>query len=283
MGKILRKKVFINAVGFLRVRRSGAAATSSHIMDLLDDTRIHPESYDLAKNLAKDVRAEDFEHGHDEMDDDDQEMAIEYVRDKPDMLKALDIDAYNDSYFERNGTRKWETFYLIKMELLHGFQDWRVPFTEPSPEEEFCMLSGETEDSLSEGKLVQVSVRQAQDSRVMCMFDSGLKGFIGAEDFSDDGYDPEKVQEGDVLTCKIKSVNKQRFLVYLTCKGSELSRKPRFIRNLDPYYKEEVNLRSEQEKARKEKELAKKHFKPRMIVHPCFQNLTAEEAMQVCF
>ncbi|ONK61390.1 uncharacterized protein A4U43_C08F29410 [Asparagus officinalis] len=281
MGKILRKKVFINAVGFLRVRRSGAAAASSHIMDLLDDTRIHPESYDLAKNLAKDVRAEDFEHGEDEMDDDDLEMAIEHVRDKPEMLKALDIDAYDESYFRNHGTRKWQTFHLIKMELLHGFQDWRVPFTEPSPEEEFCMLSGETEDSLPVGKLVQVSVRQAQDGRVFCMFDSGLRGFIMADDFSDKGYEPEKVQEGDVLTCKIKNVNKQRFIVYLTCRESELSKRPLYIRNLDPYYKEdEVNRQSEQEKARKEKELAKKNFKPRMIVHPRFQNLTAEEAKQ---
>ncbi|CAI9779565.1 unnamed protein product [Fraxinus pennsylvanica] len=53
-------------------------------------------------------------------------------------------------------------------------------------------------------------------------------------------------------------------------------------RNMDPYYHEERSgLQSQQEKARKEKELAKKHFKPRMIVHPRFQNITADEAMKL--
>lgn len=53
-------------------------------------------------------------------------------------------------------------------------------------------------------------------------------------------------------------------------------------RNLDSYYREDQNsLQTEQEKARKEKELAKKHFKPRLIVHPRFQNITADEAIEV--
>lgn len=51
----LCKKVFVNAAGFLRVRRSGLAASSSQLIDLLDDTRIHPESYGLAKEFAKEV------------------------------------------------------------------------------------------------------------------------------------------------------------------------------------------------------------------------------------
>ena len=48
----LGKKVFVNAVGFLRIRRSGLAGSSSQFIDLLDDTRIHPESYFLAQNIA---------------------------------------------------------------------------------------------------------------------------------------------------------------------------------------------------------------------------------------
>ncbi|CAL9209230.1 transcription elongation factor SPT6 homolog [Musa acuminata AAA Group] len=281
MGKILRKKVFINAVGFLRVCRSGAASASSHIMDLLDDTRIHPESYDLAKNLAKDVYAEDVPNEPNDMDDDVQEMAIEHVRERPHMLKVLDINEYAKSIFNQYGTNKRETLYDIKMELLHGFQDWRTPFKEPGAEEEFAMLSGETDDTISEGRIVQVTVRHVQENRIICAFDSGLKGMIFSDDFSDDGYDPEKVHEGDILTCKIKQINKNRLVVYLTTKASDLRRRPYNIRNRDPYYHEdEISLQSEMEKARKDKERAKKHFKPRMIVHPRFQNLTADETME---
>ncbi|KAL5202102.1 hypothetical protein ABZP36_013054 [Zizania latifolia] len=279
--KPLGRKVFMNASGFLRVRRSGGAAASAQIIDLLEDTRIHPESYALAKTLAKDVHAEDAPHEANEMDDDEQEMAIEHVREKPDLLKSLDIDEYMKSIPEE--FHKKETLYDITMELLCGFSDWRIPYAEPNADEEFWMLSGETEDTISDGRIVQVTVRSIQDNRIICTFDSGLKAIVMADNYSDDGFDLETLQlhEGDVLTGKIKNVNKNRFMVYLTCKASEMRRRPFSRSNHDPYYHEQdMTSQNEQDKLRKQKELAKKHFKPRMIVHPHFQNLTAEEAMQ---
>ena len=281
--KPLGRKVFMNASGFLRVRRSGAAAASAQIIDLLEDTRIHPESYVLAKNLAKDVYAEDAPHEVNEMDDDEQEMAIEHVRENPCYLNRLVIDEYIKSIPEE--FRKKETLEDIRKELLCGFSDWRTLYTEPSPDEEFWMLSGETEDTISEGRIVQVTVRNIQESKIICTFDSGLKAIVMADNYSDEGFDPASSQlhEGDVLTGKIRNVNKNRFMVYLTCKASEMRRRPFSRGDQDPYYHEQaMTSQTVEDKARKQKELAKKHFKPRMIVHPHFQNLTAEEAMQVC-
>uniref|UniRef100_A0ACD5XYJ0 Uncharacterized protein n=1 Tax=Avena sativa TaxID=4498 RepID=A0ACD5XYJ0_AVESA len=274
----LGRKVFHNASGFLRVRRSGASAASSEIIDLLEDTRIHPESYALANKLAKDVYAEGAPRETDEMDEDEQEMAIERVRQRPDMLKRLNMDEYMKSIPEELCKR--ETLRDIKTELLCGFSDWRTPYAEPSSDEEFWMLSGETEDSLSDGRIVQVTVRHIQESRIVCTLDSGLKAIVLGDNYSDDGFDPEslRIREGDILTGKIKNVNKNRFQVYLTCKASDM-RRPLSTRNHDPYYHEQA-MDDERDKARKQKELAKKHFKPRMIVHPHFQNLTAEEANQ---
>lgn len=277
----LGKKVFVNSVGFLRVRRSGLAASSSQFIDLLDDTRIHPESYGLAQELAKDVYDEDAAND----DEDALEMAIEHVRDRPTVLKTLAVDEYAKS---KNRESKIETFYDIKRELMQGFQDWRKQYEEPSQDEEFYMISGETEDSLAEGKIVQATVRRVQDKKLICGLDSGLTGILMKEDFSDDWRDiselTERVTAEDILTCKIKSIQKNRYQVFLACKESEMRNNRFQIRNLDPYYLEDrSSVQSEQEKSRKEKELAKKHFKPRMIVHPRFQNITADEAMEVCF
>jgi transcription elongation factor SPT6 len=279
--KPLGRKVFMNASGFLRVRRSGAAAGSAQIIDLLEDTRIHPESYVLAKNLAKDVQNEDANEAN-EMDDDEQEMAIEHVRENPDHLSRLKIGEYMKSISEE--FRKRETLNDIRHELLRGFKDLRTSYAEPSPDEEFWLLSGETEDNITDGRIVQVTVRNIQENRIMCTFDSGLKAIVMGDNYSDEGYNPESLElhEGDVLTGKIKNVNKNRFIVYLTCKKSELRRRPFSRNNHDPYYHEEEIVPSANDKIRKAKELAKKHYKPRMIVHPHFQNLTAEEAMQVC-
>ncbi|CAM0913303.1 unnamed protein product [Alopecurus aequalis] len=274
------RKVFMNASGFLRVRRSGGAAASSEIIDLLDDTRIHPGSYALANKLAKDIYSEGAPRETDEMDEDEQEMAIERVRENPNLLKRLDIDEYMKSVPAESHKR--ETLRDIQTELLRGFADWRTPYAEPSPDAEFWMLSGETEDSLSEGRIVQVTVRHIQESRIVCSFDSGLTAIVLGDNYSDDGFDAEslRVRQGDILCGKIKNVNRNRFQVYLTCKASDM-RRSLSTRNRDPYYHEqEMASQDEVAKARKQKELAKKHFKPRMIVHPHFQNLTAEEANQ---
>ncbi|KAA8517882.1 hypothetical protein F0562_015329 [Nyssa sinensis] len=278
----LGKKVFVNAVGFLRVRRSGLAASSSQFIDLLDDTRIHPESYGLAQELAKDLYNADVQ---DDVNDDEDllEMAIEHVREKPHLLKTLEVDEYAKS---KNRQNKIETLENIRLELIQGFQDWRRQFEEPSQDEEFYMISGETEDTLAEGRIVQATVRRVQPQRAICVLESGLTGMLTREDYTDDWRDvtdlTEKLHEGDILTCRIKSIQKNRYQVFLTCRESDM-RNNRYqnYQNMDPYYHEDrSSLQSEQEKVRKEKELARKHFKPRMIVHPRFQNITADEAME---
>ncbi|KAJ4980659.1 hypothetical protein NE237_031496 [Protea cynaroides] len=279
----LKKKVFINAVGFLRVRRTGLASNSSHIIDLLDDTRIHPESYEMATEMAKEVYKHEVEVEDDsnDLDDDVQEMAIEHIREKPKMLKALELDKYASA---KGYGGKLQTLEDIKMELIHGFQDWRNPYQEPSQDEEFYMISGETEETLAEGRLVQATVRRVQPQRAFCGLESGLTGMLHREDFSDDPVVnlTEHLNEGDILTCKIRSIQKHKYQVFLSCRESELkSNHFQNSRSRDLYYREDPSsLHSEQEKARKEKELAKKHFKPRMIVHPRFQNITADEAME---
>jgi transcription elongation factor SPT6 len=277
----LGKKVFVNAVGFLRVRRSGLAASSSQFIDVLDDTRIHPESYGLAQELAKVIYEKD---SGDVNDDDALEMAIEHVKERPNLLKTFVFDKYLEDKKREN---KKETFMDIRRELIQGFQDWRKQYKEPTQDEEFYMISGETEDTLAEGIIVQATVRRVQGGKAICALESGLTGILTKEDYADDWRDiPElsdKLREDDILTCKIKSIQKNRYQVFLVCKDSEM-RNNRYqqARNLDRYYHEDQSsLRSEQEKVRKDRELAKKHFKPRMIVHPRFQNITADEAMEV--
>lgn len=280
----LGKKVFVNAAGFLRVRRSGMAASSSQYIDLLDDTRIHPESYGLAQELAKDVYLEDVQ---DDINDDEDvlEMAIEHVREKPHLLKSLEVHEYAKSKQYEN---KLETLNNIRLELIQGFQDWRKQYAEPTQDEEFYMISGETEDTIGEGRIVQATIRRVQPQRAVCVLDSGLTGILSKEDYTDNWRDAtdltEKLNEGDILSCRIRSILKNRYQVFLSLRENEM-RSDRYQnhRKLDPYYHEDRSqiAVSQDNIARKQKELAKKHFKPRMIVHPRFQNITADEAMEL--
>ncbi|GJX76135.1 transcription elongation factor SPT6 [Tanacetum coccineum] len=262
----LGKKVFVNAAGFLRVRRSGNAASTSQFINLLDDTRIHPESYGLAQELAKDVHTSDAQ---------DEENSL---------LQRLEYDEYAKSKELEN---KKDTLNHIRLELIHGFQDWRRPYAKPSEDEAVYMLCGETEETLAEGKVVQATVHRVQPQRAICFLESGLTGFLNKEDYSDDSRDndlTERLNEGDILTCIIKSiVKKDRIKVNLSCRESDI-RSDQFKehKKMDPYYYEDLDsIETVKEKARKAKELARKHFKCRMIVHPRFQNITADKAMEM--
>ncbi|KAL6997808.1 Transcription elongation factor spt6 [Sarracenia purpurea var. burkii] len=278
----LGKKVFVNAVGFLRIRRTGLAASSSQFINLLDDTRIHPESYGLAQELAKDIYIADMQDGGYD-DEDVLEMAIEHVREKPDLLKYFDVDEYVKS---KKWENKRETLDNIRLELIQGFQEWRRQYVEPSQDEEFYMISGETDVTLAEGRIVQATVRRAQPQKAICSLESGLTGVLTREDYTDDGSDDidlsERLHVGDILTCRIKSIQMNRYQIFLTCRESEMkSNRYQNQQNMDPFYHEGQNSsQCAQEKARKENELAKKHFKPRMIDHPRFQNTTADEATE---
>ncbi|XP_058203463.1 transcription elongation factor SPT6 homolog [Rhododendron vialii] len=281
----LGKKVFVNSVGFLRVRRTGLAASSSQYIDLLDDTRIHPESYGLAQELAKDIFLADVgDDNHDMHEDEDVlEIAIEHVREKSDLLKRFNVVEYSK---DKGWENKRETLDKIRLELIQGFQDWRRLYVERSQEEEFYMISGETEHTVAEGRIVQATVRRVQAQRAICALESGLTGVLTREDYTDDwkeeGDLSEKLHEGDILTCRIKSIQINRYQVFLTCRENDMrSNRYQNHRTVDAFYHEDQSSsQSDKEKARKEREIAKKHFKPRMIVHPRFQNITADEAME---
>ncbi|XP_023644551.1 transcription elongation factor SPT6-like [Capsella rubella] len=260
----LAKQVFVNAVGFLRIRRSGlAASSSSQSFHLLDDTRIHPESYGLAQELAKDIY--DLRGG-----DNYNVNATERVRDDgAASLRNLVLDEYLGS---RKQESKKETYSSIIRELCGGFKDWRRQYSEPSTDEELSMITGET---ITEGRIMQATVKRVRTGKAVCLVDCGLTGTLLKEDYSDDGKDildlSNRLFEGDVLTCKIKSTQKNLPRLFLVCKESEM----RNNGNLDPYYHEE-GVQIEKEMAPKEKD----RFKFRMIVHPSFRNITAHQATE---
>jgi transcription elongation factor SPT6 len=214
------KKVFINSAGFIRVRGTGQAASGNSTLDPLDDTRIHPESYLVAKNMAEAAFKEEARQNDEDVDDDFLEMAVEHVMTNPNVLSTVDIEEYAQDVEVRGQTKRVQTLELIKSELQYGFREWRYDYTDPNPDEEFYMLSGESEETLAPGRLVQATVRKVQQNRVMCVLESGLLGFIQKEDISDepDVVPSDKVAEGSMVTCRVKDVDRAKYIVDLTCK-----------------------------------------------------------------
>ncbi|XP_073260366.1 transcription elongation factor SPT6-like isoform X3 [Populus alba] len=269
---LTEKKIFFNAVGFLRVC-CGEILSFGCEYDMLDGTRIHPESYGLAEKLVKDVY-DDVAEAH----------PLKHVKNNPQLLKDFDINAYADNYEIERGENKKLTLYDIKTELLHGFLDPRRPYEEPTQDEEFCLISGKNEYAFAEGRILQAIVCRVLSQRAFCALDSGLIGMITKDDYSDEAADyslTKRLREGDILTCKIKQIDKSRHQVLLTCKESELkSSRDQNLHELEPYYcGGQSSLVSHQEIACKE-DLKNKHFISRMIIHPHYENMTQNQAVE---
>jgi len=95
------------------------------------------------------------------------------------------------------------------------YAECREKVRELTQDEQFRLLSGETDETLAVGRVVGAKVRKALPMRVQCELESGLMGVVDRTDFSDD---PEAditstVREGTMLTCRIKAVQKSKYLV----------------------------------------------------------------------
>ena len=121
-------KVFKNSARFLRI--------TSDPSELLDDSHIYPDLYDLAHK---------------------------YSRNTPDMDDAL-------------SSHKYFLMQLIKRENRNPFGDRRRDFEIPTVDQVFEMITKETKDSLYQGLIVSVVVKSVTpNALIVCLKNSGFE------------------------------------------------------------------------------------------------------------
>ncbi|XP_071501070.1 transcription elongation factor SPT6-like [Diadema antillarum] len=150
----LGPKVFINCAGFLKIdtASAGDGADDTYI-EVLDSTRIHPETYEWARKMAVDALEYD-----EAADDANPAEALEEILENPDKLKDLDLDAFAEELERQGYGNRSITLYDIRAELNSRYKDLRTPFHPPSPEEAFSMLTKETPETFYRGKMVMCTV-----------------------------------------------------------------------------------------------------------------------------
>nr|XP_017089700.2 transcription elongation factor SPT6 [Drosophila bipectinata] len=147
----LGPKVFINCSGFIKIDTSSLGDSTEAYVEVLDGSRVHPETYEWARKMAIDA-----------MEYDDEETnpagALEEILESPERLKDLDLDAFAVELERQGFGSKSITLYDIRNELSCLYKDYRTPYTKPSAEELFDMLTKETPDSFYVGKCVTAVV-----------------------------------------------------------------------------------------------------------------------------
>ncbi|PIK37488.1 putative transcription elongation factor SPT6 [Apostichopus japonicus] len=153
MGCQLGPTVFINCAGFIKIDTTSVGDSSDSYIEVLDSTRIHPETYEWARKMAVDALEYD-----ESAEDANPAEALEEILDNPDKLKDLDLDAFAEELKRQGYGNKSITLYDIRAELNSRYKDFRISFRAPSPEETFSLLTKETPETFYRGKMMVVRV-----------------------------------------------------------------------------------------------------------------------------
>ena len=217
------RQVFLNASGFLRIRQDDLAADLSREdegqeePDVLDDTRIHPEDYDVARKMAADA----MEYDEEDLEGASPSKAVaDLLEDDVRKLNELALDEFAEELSKVLQQPKRLTLYKIREELQNPFGEKRQPFRSPSAEERFTMLTGETRKTLDGGLIIPVRVlRVSPEEAVIVKLDCGITGHIAAE-LRTDAAMHTKLRPGQTLQAMVLEVKYDNMAVELSTQES---------------------------------------------------------------
>lgn len=255
-----------NCIGFIRIGHKYNEQYNENTT-ILDDTRIHPEHYEIARKIMRQI-VDLTEEGYDS--ENDLEDAYTQIKNTESLFSNLSLNAKE---FQRVSPLLLKD---IKKELIKPFEDPRIPYEEPNLDTLFSLLTGETEQTLSVGLVITVTVSKITPTELHVKLDSGLTGTIEKAQFHDDPTKKfsDEVTVGQAVTCKVLSIDKEKFTVQLTSKKSQvddiIDDHMDHPNKDDPYFNKQ---KSKQTKKRNKPEATK-----RAISHPYFKNITYLEA-----
>jgi hypothetical protein len=206
--------VFFNSACFLRIRRFHFGRRGGYL-EVLDDTRIHPMDYDLARQMASDALDVDNLA-------EDEENPSQYVeelmgsKESAAKLNDLDLDGYADELEKRLNMPKRLTLSEIKSELQNPYGDPRaLAKLYPSIEDLFFMITKEPVSKFFPGSIVLGRIRKKLSSKAFLELPGGVEGLAEREEFDAISGEPE----GAVLRVAIVDIINQTWKT----QGTDLS------------------------------------------------------------
>jgi transcription elongation factor SPT6 len=192
----------------------------------LDNTRIHPEDYDLARKVAADALGLDEEDVKAETDENGPGAIVRklYKDQEQDRVNELILEEYAEQLLRNYQQRKRATLETIRGELQVPFEELRKNFIILSAEQIFTMLTGETRDSLCEGMIVPVYTRIVKEDFAVVKLDCGIEGRIEAHEVSYRHSIKDVLNVGQTVQAKLIDLNRKDFIAKLTMREEEMRR-----------------------------------------------------------
>ena len=252
--------------------------------DPLDDTRIHPEDYELARKMATDALELDDEDYHDKhasytvglfMEDQENERKI----------ADRNLDEFAATLSEGDGgALKRYTLDVIREELVRPYGEKRRPWQPIQQWDVITMLSGESFKTLRPGLIISVRVGKTAKTFVNVSLDSGLEGIIEGEYLADiqPKHSADIFEKGRTIPALVVAVNmdaiKDGCLVELSARAADMAiGDARFRRVRQDEHWNEAQYQKDIELVQRKKR-AEVNKTRRVIKHPNFHNFNSAQA-----
>lgn len=276
--KGLEPRVWNNCASFLYIEFDSSEPES----DYLDNTRVHPEDYDLGRKMAADALELDEEDIEAEQQENGPGAIVRKLikDDAQEKVNDLILEEYAEQLERNFNQRKRATLETIRAELQQPYEELRRNFTLLSTDEIFTMFTGETRDSLCEGMIVPVFITRVADEHIDVRMDCGVEGFVPADKIPNrsDLTLRQMYSSHQTVQAKIFYLNRKHFTAQFSLREEDLRR---------PYRKEIDRMRDEwdDEEERKDKEsMVEKNDvsgrTQRVIKHPLFRPFNSAQAQE---
>ncbi|KAH8833649.1 transcription elongation factor Spt6 [Flagelloscypha sp. PMI_526] len=284
VAELMTTRIYLNAAGFLRIMPNEDFNVGDEGIqpDPLDESRIHPEDYEIARKMAADAMDLDEE----DVQDQHPSKVVEDLRKDANpsaRLAELSLDDFAINLFEQRNKSTRHALGVILEELIHPFAEKR-PLPSPLAQWDILtMLSGETKETLEVGLIIPVMVTRVHAGGAVVRLDSGVEGTI-AKDFLAD-VPPKRSEDAvskgqtlDAIVFDLKFSGVDGIVV-------ELSKRPQDLVGGDhDFRKKHKDMYWDADRYQKDLELLQRRKRAatdrsrRIIKHPHFHNFNSLQA-----
>lgn len=284
--QVVGQTVFMNCAAFLYIAYSTIDAQNDS--EYLDNTRVHPEDYELGRKMAADALELDELDIQEAQQTGGLGAVVRRLVDngEEDKVNDLILEEYAEQLEIRYDAKKRATLETIRAELQAAFEELRPPFQLLNDEEIFTMLTGETVDSLDRGDVVPVRIRAAKvraiegELEVFATLDCGVEGIAHNDglprDLPSDVRLSAAFPPGATKNAKLLDLDRRNFKAELSFIEDDLRHRRKKHYDPDPDEWDFGQLRLDDEESKRE--ISRTTRSNRIIKHAMFRPFNKTQA-----
>lgn len=271
---VVGPRVWNNCASFLYIEYDSSNPSS----DPLDNTRVHPEDYELGRKMAADALELDEEDVKAETDENGPGAIVRklFKEEEQEKVNELILEEYADQLLRNYNQKKRATLETIRAELQAPYEELRRKYVNMGADIVFTMFTGESKESLCENMIIPVVVRVVKDDFAIVKLDCGIEGRVEAHEVSYRHSIRDVLRQGQTVQAKVLELSRKEFSSKLSVREDALRRPYRkFVDHERGTWDFRQEDQDREEMTEKDRTTGRTQ---RVIKHPLFRPFNATQA-----